>query len=493
MSLPADQWDVGVQVPAYSWVPVPDADRDLLDAAVEFNDMIGLPPLAPWQLLVLGDWLGCDAAGRWATTEWTLIVPRQNGKTHLAILRMLFGLLVLRERQIVFTTHNFSVTKALMDDIRKIIMSSDLLMPALVVSLSNGNERISTSDGRGTIRFKARTRHGPRGLSKVDVLIFDEAFLLEQDTLEAFSFTQAASRNPSTLFLSSAGDQSSGLLLERRRAGHQGGSIHAGFHEWCADPQADPGDRREWLRANPGIGFALRVERVAQEWETSRHSPRSFARERLGLWPVLTSAAKAIRLEHFKACLASRIHHPPAGALVSFALDIEFDRSAASVACAWRDDDGVDRVAVVQHAPNSALVLRRMPEIIGRVADLRGAAWAVRMRPARDVREAYDRLLADERMHASTRDDAVRQLTWPEYASTCQGFAAALAEQAVEVDASGSLAAAVMDAIPKYDRDGGWVFERTRDSAPNSSLVAAAIAWWTHRKRIPSAERPRIW
>jgi len=493
MSLAVERWDTGVQEPVHTWVPAPDSDRDLLGLAVEFNDLIGMPPLAPWQQLVLGDWLACDRSGGWAAAEWTLIMPRQNGKTHLAILRMLFGLLVLRERLIVFTTHNFGVTKALLDDIRKLIASSEDLSRALSVSMANGSERISTRDGRGTIRFKARTKHGPRGLSQVDLLIFDEAFLLDQDMLEGFTFTQSASRNPSALFLSSAGDHSSVLLLERRNAGHEGGSAHAGFHEWCAEPGAEPGDPQQWLRANPGIGFALRMNRVAQEWDMSRRNPRSFARERLGVWPTVSAVAKAIDVDAYKACVASRVHTPPRGALVSFGVDVEFDRTAASVACAWRDDDGVDRVAVVQHAPSAATVLRRVPDIVGKVSDVRGAAWALRMRPSRDVREAYDRLLADERLFAATRDDAVRQLTWPEYASACQGFAAALAERAVEVDASGSLAAAVMDAVPRFDRDGGWTFERTRDSAPSSSLVAAAIALWTHRKRVTAVERPRIW
>ena len=484
---------VGVQTPTYTWVPDGAADRSLLDLAVEFNTLCGLPDLAPWQRLVLGDWLA-TAGRQWLATEWTLLMPRQNGKTHLAILRMLFGLLVLRERKIVFTTHNFGVTRALMDDMRRIIAASEHLSKALTVSLSNGFERITTKDGRGVIRFKARSKHGPRGLSQVDLLIYDEAFLLDPETQEAFGYTQSASVNPQTLYLSSAGDPESHVLLDRRRRGHEGGSTIAGYHEWCAYDGDDPADSEVWLRGNPGVGYALRFERLVQEWETGRRNPRSFSRERLGIWPAFSTLGKAVDIDQFGKCLDEGIGKPPADTTVAFAVDVEYDRSAASLACAWHQD-GTDRVVIVQHAPTQSAVLGRLPHSVGAVTDINGQLWSVRLRPSRDVREAFDTVQTNPDLPTTYRPDAVRQLTWAEYASACQGFATAVKERAVRIGPSGALVAAVTDAVPKIDRDGGWVFDRNSESAPNSALVAASIALWSLRERRSAGvmEVPQIW
>jgi hypothetical protein len=477
----------GYQEPTYSWVPEGECDRLLLEMAIEFNDMIGLPPLAPWQILVLGDWLAGTDDG-WLATEWTLIMPRQNGKTHLVILRVLFGLLVLKERHIVFTTHNFGVTRAIMDDLRKIISSSEALTKALVFKLRNGFEQITTRDGRGVIRFKARTKHGPRGLSRVDLIVYDEAFLLDYETLEGFGYTQAAANNPQALFLSSAGTELSTFLKDKRRAGHEGGSTTSGYHEWCAEEGDDYANPAIWLKANPGVGWAMKFRRIAQEWETGRRNPKSFARERLGVWPTFSTVGKAINLESYQECVLDTPVLPTTRDLVTFGLDVEYDRSAASLACAWRAD-GVDHVAIVRFTPKVDEIIAALPDILSKV----GRERSIHMRPSRDVRETYDSLLSNSVLRFQPKQD-VFQLTWPEYASACQGISSSFSKRDIRVIQSASLDAAVLDAIPKIDRDGGWVFHRDKESAPNSSLVAAAMALWALRQKLVGAPPPpAIW
>lgn len=477
----------GYQDPTHCWVPEGDADRSLLELAIEFNDMIGLPALAPWQIIVLGDWLATTPDERWLASEWTLIMPRQNGKSHLAILRMLFGLLVLQERHIVFTTHNFAVTKAIMDEMRKIIAASEKLTKALVLKLSNGYERIATKDGRGAIRFKARTKHGPRGLSRVDLLLYDEAFLLDYETHEAFSYTQAAAHDPQTLFLSSAGDIDSTLLKDRRRSLHEGESTVAGGHEWCAEEGDDYGNPDVWMKANPGVGYAMQYRRIAQEWETGKRNPKSFARERLGVWPSFSSTGKAINLEEFRACLDPDAPLPHFGAQIVFALDTEYDKSAASLAAAWVDAEGNNRVAVVRHTQRVEDIIEALPAVIEKVSWLNPPhQWSIHMRPSRDVREAFDRVYNDPRLQL-VGSKALEQLTWAEYSSSCQTFASALRNKEVLVTPSASLENAVLDAIPKIDRDGGWMYNRGEDKAPNSSLVAVSMALWALRRKLAEA------
>ena len=60
--------------------------------------------LDPWQVDVLDDWLGRNAAGRWAASTCGGSVPRQNGKSFLVEGRAEAGMLLFNE-QVIYTAH----------------------------------------------------------------------------------------------------------------------------------------------------------------------------------------------------------------------------------------------------------------------------------------------------------------------------------------------------------------------------------------------------
>ena len=65
---------------------------------------VGGTILDPWQCDVLADWMGRDAAGRWAAPSCGGSVPRQNGKSLLVQGRSIAGMLLFNE-SVIYTAH----------------------------------------------------------------------------------------------------------------------------------------------------------------------------------------------------------------------------------------------------------------------------------------------------------------------------------------------------------------------------------------------------
>ena len=65
---------------------------------------IGGTLLDPWQSDILADWMGRDAAGRWAAPTCGGSVPRQNGKSLLLQGRAEAGMLMFNE-SVIYTAH----------------------------------------------------------------------------------------------------------------------------------------------------------------------------------------------------------------------------------------------------------------------------------------------------------------------------------------------------------------------------------------------------
>ena len=95
--------NLGAQEPRIEWTP-PGSPHPDQEAVLDFAEAAGFT-LQEWQSRVLGDSLLEKRRGKWASFENALVVPRQNGKTELAIVRTLAGALVLEEKLIIYTAH----------------------------------------------------------------------------------------------------------------------------------------------------------------------------------------------------------------------------------------------------------------------------------------------------------------------------------------------------------------------------------------------------
>lgn len=293
------------QAPRYCITPtVENADTRDGDVAIDLAAGYGLT-LDPWQANAVRSWMRTDCNRRWCATTWGLSVPRQNGKNG-ALEAVELYLMAVRGLKILHTAHLLSTArkafKRLMHFFGRERNDPAANFPelnALVVDVrrTNGQEAIELSNG-GLIEVSARTSAAGRGTS-FDVLVIDEAQEYEEDEQEALEPSTSASPSgqPVTIYMGTP-PKTIGLrgepFVRIRNAAVTGKSSKAAWVEHSAhgelDRMAEPElaafvrDRRNWVDANPACPHRISLETI--EGECEKWSPRSFARERLNMWPL---------------------------------------------------------------------------------------------------------------------------------------------------------------------------------------------------------------
>jgi hypothetical protein len=322
--------------------------------AVELAESAGLY-LDPWQQLVLRDSLGERRDGRWSAFEVGLIVPRQNGKGSVLEARELFGLFLGGDRMIVHTSHLFSTSLEGFRRIRELIESTpDLDRKVNQYRQTTGQEGIELKSG-ARLRFMARSKGSGRGFTG-DLVIWDEAYELVDEHVDALMPTLSARPNPQIWYTSSPVlDSDTGApLTSMRKRGIAGGSSLAYF-EWSAEPGTDLDDRAAWTQSNPALGIRITEEFVARERDAM--TDEGFARERLCIWPPDGSAQWQVitKTQWTAAATSDEVDHDP----VALALDVHPDRHQSCLAVAGGRPDGDVGMAIVEHATGTDWVVSR--------------------------------------------------------------------------------------------------------------------------------------
>ena len=146
--------------------------------------------LLPWQEYVLTDMLKVDKDGLFKRKSNLLLIARQNGKTHLARVRILAGLFVFGERNIVAMSSNRNMALDTFNKVVDIIEQNDALMAQIKqIRVANGQESIELLTG-AKYEIVAATRDGSRGKT-ADLLFIDE---LREVSEEAFTAAKPVTR-----------------------------------------------------------------------------------------------------------------------------------------------------------------------------------------------------------------------------------------------------------------------------------------------------------
>lgn len=269
----------------------PRAARTYGDLASDFASDYGLTP-DDWQALILDDWLGEDAKGRWVSLTCGLSVPRQNGKNGTLEVRELFGM-VGRGEKILHTAHQVKTAQKHFRRLKHFFgrKADDPTakfpeLNALVAEIRNvnGQEAIFLRNG-GSVEIVARSQGSGRGFT-VDVIVCDEAQDMSDDDQEALLSTSSASplMNPQWIYTGTPpGPKANGEVFTRiRLEALSGKGRRHSWHEWSCSGTVDMDDPAEWHKANPALGTRLLFDVV--EGERSNLSDDGFARERLGMW-----------------------------------------------------------------------------------------------------------------------------------------------------------------------------------------------------------------
>ena len=128
--------------------------------------------LLPWQEYVLTDMLKVNKDNQFVRRTNLLLLPRQQGKTHLARVRILAGLFVFNERSIVAMSSNRGMA---LDTFRKVVdvieENEKLHGHVKQIRVANGQESIELLNG-ARYEIVAATRDGSRGKT-ADLLYID--------------------------------------------------------------------------------------------------------------------------------------------------------------------------------------------------------------------------------------------------------------------------------------------------------------------------------
>lgn len=371
---------VGCQEPrlfSYPDTSFPLYNTSLADDGMDLAEVMGYD-LLPWQEDLIRRSLGMNERDRWLARDVMEVITRQQGKTVTLEVREAIGLFLKNER--IFHTSQQAKTnsQAWLSLRNRIFAIPDLA--ELMEKPRNGGEEVSLKrktlkagdpggspgDEGGFVRYIARSGDSGRGFTKIDLIVFDEAYALTDMELGALAPTQSASRNPQTWFVSSAGTEDSAVLARVREIGIQGADPKLLFAEWSLPEGADPGDRLLWPVAKPSLGADFcTVENLESDFMKMDFA--EFAREHMGMWddPRVNSV---IPLDAWSACCLDDLPdgsqpHVDVSWTVA-AVDVAPDRAWASVVLAGRRLDGRSHVEVVARDNGTQWVVPLMQRLM---------------------------------------------------------------------------------------------------------------------------------
>ena len=308
----------------------------------------------PWQELVVDDLFGVRSDRRWAARDAGLSVPRQNGKSVIAELRILTGLYLFDEELIVYTAHQVDTALEIFERVVTRIENNPELkrrLPRNGVRRAQGSQQIKLVNPAQRLLIKARSKGGVRGFS-ADCVFFDEAQLgLDENEIAALGPTMRTRPNPQTFFMGTPPLTTGSYWALKVRARALAGDPKMCWHEWSPPPGFKPatdcGDRDVWWATNPALGILVDEEAVEYDFKTLG---TKFAAEALGYWlPEKEDAG----WQTFDADAWKNAQDPGAemDGSPAFAIEVSRDLKTISIGAAGRGADGKRCLELVDRFP----------------------------------------------------------------------------------------------------------------------------------------------
>lgn len=311
------------------------------EKAVELARRFGVK-LMPWQREQVMLSLAVNRDGHWLHSDVVLICPRQNGKSLILEVVMLYRLFILNQ-QIVFTAQQWKTAKSIRNRMWKRIKSRAWAARRLVRNTASAGEAEMETDGGGKVQYTTRSNDAGRGFDRIDLLLIDEAYNLDSGELDAMAPTQLASPDPQTFYTSSAVNQDNHLKGEElsKMRSYALGEDAAGilFAEFAAPEGLPPEDPETWKFANPSYGVVADEKKIRSI--RNKLTDTSFAVEMLGWgnWFQLDGDAEDATLVDLGEW-SSRVADPPDGwSSCALGVDVTPDAEHVGMVSAVEVDD----------------------------------------------------------------------------------------------------------------------------------------------------------
>ncbi len=397
-------------------------------------------------------------------------IPRQVGKTFM-IGALVFALCLLYPGlTVVWTAHRVKTAAETFKSMQGLAKRKRIAPFIEAVPRGSGNEAVIFRNG-SRVLFGARETGFGRGFTKVGIVVFDEAQIMTEATLDDIIPAANQGENPLVIMTGTPPRPiDPGEVFSTRRAeALSSESDDILYIELSADPKCDPSswpagfvDFDEVGRANPS--YPDRTPKTSILRMFKMLGPASFRREGLGIWDDGSGEQAAIRKPQWDAILGVQ---PDAGADV---FGVKFSGELVSLAAARRPTAGPIFVEGLRqesleigHEWLVAFLAERAESMAGVVVD---------------GKEGVGPLVADL-IEAGVPRKRITVPTVDQVITAHAGFLGAVRTHGVEHSGQPALTAEVLVAGKrKIGRAGGWGWRSIEDEGTVVTLEAATLAWW---------------
>jgi phage terminase large subunit-like protein len=439
-------------------------------------------PLMEWQKYVLDQGLMINKAGAFRRKTNSLVIARQNGKTHCVRALLLSSLYVFNTKRIGIMAQDRKQSLETMGNMVDTINSNPWLRERLKrENRSHGEERLEIwcehmgekcPPGCNPVRrldIISATPRAARGKT-LDLLYIDELREIGPAVWAAAEPTLRARKNSQLWTTSNAGDDTSVVLNTLRDSAIKSNSERFGYWEWSAAPELKVSDRRGWRQANPSIGHFINEQDLEDSF--NRNSPDQFMTESLCRW--VAALDSPFNLEAFDNGLDTSLVMDPT--LPTWCgLDLTFSRDEAYLVSAQEHPDGL-RVFLHRWAKDNAINERELASDIATIArqfNVRQIAYDP------NTAEAYAAHLqrAGVRMQATPWSSAY-------FATLCEVTSSAMNSGRIKHPGQSELRAHLVACVRRPSGDGGFKINRRASQSPIPAAIALVLA-------VGHAEVPR--
>lgn len=429
--------------------------------------------LLAWQEYVLTDLLKVDKAGKWRRKTSLLLVARQNGKTHLARIRILAGLFVFGEMNIVAMSSNRGMA---LDTFRKVVDviedNPHLMAQVKQIRVANGQESVELLSG-ARYEIVAATRDGSRGKT-ADLLYIDELREIDEDSWTAARPIVRARPNSQIFMTSNAGDAFSTVLNDLRSRALSYPPPTLGFWEYSADDFAKITDRDAWYQANPALGYLIDESTIEEAIATS--SVEASRTETLCQWVSALKSPWPYRA--FEDLTVQDLKIEP-GRVTIFGMDISVNKKMASLVAGQIQDDGKIAVGVIAQFESQVAIdeLKMAIEV---------NEWAMKYKPRLICFDKYSSMSVAERLSQSGQK--IQDMSGTVFYQACSDLYDAIVNARIVHIGQASLVDSMNNCAAK-ETDAGWRIVRRKSAGDVSAAIGLAMV--VHQLLKPQS-KPQI-
>ena len=460
----------GSTKPRLSNAPLKGKSR--IDEVKPWLESIG-QELLPWQEHVLTDMLRVDKDGKFIRKTNLLLIARQNGKTHLARIRILAGLFLFGEMNIVAMSSNRAMA---LDTFRKVVdvieATPQLHTQIKQVRVANGQESVELISG-ARYEIVAATRDGSRGKT-ADLLFVDEVREISEEAWTAARPITRARPNSQIFMCSNAGDAFSSVLNNLRNRAISYPPKSLGYWEYSAEDFAKLDDKAAWYQANPALGYLIDESAIEEAIATS--SVEASRTEVLCQW---VSALKSpFPYRAFEELTVQDLQILP-GRPTVFGIDISVTKRDGSLVAGQVMDDGRIAVGVVAQftSANQVDELKMAIEV---------NEWARKYKPRLICFDKYATMSVAERLQLSGHK--VQDMSGQVFYQACSDLLDSIVHQRLIHSGQQSLVDSINNCAAK-ETDFGWRIVRRKSAGDVSAAIALAMV--VHQLNKP-LEKPTI-